>query len=243
MAKHWIDGWDPEDDGFWAARRTPHRAAQPDLLHLRRAPGLLGLADVERGRGELPRRGLRLHRRPAVLARRPAEPGRRDACASRTRWRSPASAVATGRSSRRRAAAHADRRCCTYCVATPGHAVLDVPGRGGDRRPRRRQLRLQHGQHLVLLPGAGRRAGRSASTPPAATSASRSCSSSCRWSSASRRRACAAPGRTCRTPACSGCRSVLAAIACAWLFMDNLTVARATVAPAGRSSCATSTPG
>ena len=46
----------------------------------------------------------------------------------------------------------------------------------GDRRPRRRQLRLQHGEHLVLLSRTARRAWRSASTRPAATSASAPCS-------------------------------------------------------------------
>ena len=65
-------------------------------------------------------------------------------------------------------------------VAAARHAALDPARVRRDGRLRRRQLLVVDGEHLVLLSRAAARASRSASTPPAATSASRSRSCSCR---------------------------------------------------------------
>ena len=111
--------------------------------------------------------------------------------------------------------------------AGPEHAVLGLLPDRRDRRLRRRQLRQLDGQHQLLLPRRPRRAPRSASTPRAATRASRSSSCCCRSSSAapgssgwSRR---ARAGSTCRPPAsCTPGWPSSRSIA-AYLWMDNLT--------------------
>ena len=83
---------------------------------------------------------------------------------------------------------HRQRRCCCWSrpsliaiVLEPGVSYTTLLVVACARRRRRRQLRLLDGQHQRLLPATGSRAGRSASTPAAATSASRSCSSSACW--------------------------------------------------------------
>ena len=63
------------------------------------------------------------------------------------------------------------------CRAESEHALHRVPDLGAAVRPRRRQLRLVDGEHLLLLPEGRRRAMRSRSTPVSAISASASCSS------------------------------------------------------------------
>ena len=80
--KSWIDHWEPEDPEFWESHRQADRQAQPDLVDLRRAPRLLGLAAVERQRGAAGQGRLRLHPAAAVLAGRRAEPGRLAAAAA-----------------------------------------------------------------------------------------------------------------------------------------------------------------
>ena len=141
---------------------------------------LRGLDGVER-RGR-PAAGdrLRLFDQPAVLAGGAAGAVRRHPCASSTaswcrsssgrRW----TAIST-------ASLLIPALGIGFAVQEPGDALLGVPGAGAAVRPRRRQLRLLHGQHLLLLPEEeqGQRPG--AQRRPRQCRGQRDGSSSCRW--------------------------------------------------------------
>ena len=155
----WIDDWRPEDETFWAETGQRGGPAQPGLVDLRRAPRLLGLADLERQLGVPGRHGLR-----AIT---------RSSCSSW--WRCPTWSASLLRLPYTFAVPKFGGRNWTmasaalllvptlgfaYAVQQPEHAVLGVLPDRGHRRARRRQLRQLDGQHQLLLPGRqeGRRA-------------------------------------------------------------------------------------
>ncbi len=122
----WIDHWDPEDPGFWASVGKSDRLPQPRVLDRRRAHRLLDLAAVEHRRRQDARQRRR-HRRGVRLGADHgsgpvADGGRRAgsarSCAFRTPSPSRSSAVATGPSS---------RRCCSSSRCLGLAWVVDHP--------------------------------------------------------------------------------------------------------------------
>ena len=89
----------PRGPGVLGGRRAPGRPAQPGLVDLRRAPRLLGLADLERQLGVPAAAGLRRSPRSSCScwSRCPTWSARCCGCPTRSRCRG--SAAATGRSS------------------------------------------------------------------------------------------------------------------------------------------------
>ena len=146
----WIDDWRPEDSDHWENGGRPDRPAEPRLVDLRRAPRLLGLADLERLVGVPAGAGLRVHPAAAVPPGRAAQPGRVAAAAAlHVRGAEVRRPQLDDRE--RRAAADPDA-AVRGRGAEPGDALLGVlPDRrhGGLRR---RQLRQLDGQHQLLLP-------------------------------------------------------------------------------------------
>ena len=142
----------PRGRDVLGAGRPRGGPAQPDLVDLRRAPRLLGLADLERQlrRSCSPRASSSRRSSCSSWWRCPTWSARCSGCPTRSRCRS--SAAATGPWS--------VPPCCwsrrslfAYAVQQPGHAVLGLLPDRRDRRLRRRQLRLLDGEHQLLLPG------------------------------------------------------------------------------------------
>ena len=243
----WIHDWNPEDETFWetTGKRIARRnliwsivaenigfsiwliwsvvgdpAAQGRLpLHDRAALPAGGAPRARRRADALP-----VHVRGAQVRRPQLDDRERAACSSSRRSRSPS------------------------LVKRPDTPFWLMALAAATAGPRRRQLRLEHGEHLLLLSRTGRRASRSASTPPAATSASARCSSSSRsssaasWSTSGAR----AAGRP-HLPAER--RPHVAAVhrhrrrSAPYRYMNNLTSARSTFNDQLVDRAATSTPG
>ena len=154
-----IEDWRPEDEAFWEA---PGRAiarrnlwiSVPCLL-LSFAVWMVWSVVV----AKLPAVGFAFTHRPAVLAGRAAGPVGRDAARLLRVHAGDLRRPAVDDADHVVAAAPGARHGLRG--AGPGDAVLDLPGARAALRPRRRQLRVVHGQHLVLLPEGreGQRAG------------------------------------------------------------------------------------
>ena len=175
----WISHWEPEDDAFWAA--TGRRIARRNLVwsilveHFGFSVWLLWSAVAV----SLPAAGFRfsvdqlfwlvaLPNLVGSVMRLPytaavARFGGRN-------WTTVSSALLL--------IPIALMVACVTNPATPYWMFLVAAATAGSGR---RQLRLVDGEHLLLLSRSGARVSRWASTPPAATSASRSSSSPCRW--------------------------------------------------------------
>ncbi len=157
----WIDDWRPEEPEFWETSGRQVGPAEPGLVDLRRAPGLLGVADLERELGVPGLDGLQLQPAAAVPARSRCRTWWARCCGCRTRSRCRSSAAATGRWS-----APALLLVPTLRLrgrgAEPGHAVLAVLPDRGDRGLGGGNFAALDGQHQLLLPGRPRRARRSA---------------------------------------------------------------------------------
>ena len=129
-----------------------HRQAQPDLVDHCRAYRVFDLADLEHRRNQVAAGRLSLHNGPAVSAR---------SAARTNRLADTVSLHVCGHDVRgpelddfqRDGAVHPDARAGVFCHAAR-HAILANAVGVGNGRSRRRQLRLQHGEHLVLLPRA-----------------------------------------------------------------------------------------
>ena len=147
----WISDWNPEDETFWKSKGKT--IAQRNLIwsivaeHHR----VFGLGDMEHRRDQVTAGRLSLHDRPAVSARRAAG---LDRCAvafsvhvcGNDVWRTKLDDL------QRVGSVHPDHRARVFRNPA-GYAFLgDVAG-GRNGRSRRRQFRLEHGQHFVLLPG------------------------------------------------------------------------------------------
>ena len=142
--------WEPEDRAFWA--REGAQVARRNLL--------LSIAGAGRCRSrvwmvwsvvvvQLPRDRLPLQRQPAVLARGAAGPRRRDAAALLLVHGADVRRPHLDRAVDGRAARAGDRPRARR--AGPDDRLPDVPAAGARRRHRRRQLRVEHGEHQLLL--------------------------------------------------------------------------------------------
>src|ERR1700733_10961930 len=141
---------EPRGRDLLEAHREAHRAAESHRLHFRREPWLLRLAGLEsRGRPPPQSRVSLLHR-SALRAR-----GH-----SRTRRRDSAVPLYVRRTEVRRTQLYHRKRA----VSLDSHSVSRRPGRAtrdpvlahgagrSERWTRRRQLGVEHGEHLLLLP-------------------------------------------------------------------------------------------
>ena len=173
---HWIDDWRPEDPAFWETTGERDRPPQPGLLDPVRAHRLLHLEHVV-GLRAVPRAGVRL--RPGAEV--PAD----DACPTAV-GALHAHALHVRRGPVRRPQLDdRQRRCCCSCPACSPAIVLE-PGVVVRRRcwssPRwpASAAATSRRRWPTSTPStrSASRAGRSASTPAAATSAWPPCSSS-----------------------------------------------------------------
>ena len=179
-----ISEWNPEDEKFWES--TGKYVARRNLIWsiARRASRLCDLADLEHRRNEAAAGRLSLHHGPTLSARSDA---RTDGLAGPFPVRLRSSHV------RRPQLDHRQRRVAFHPHAfarlfrdAARHSVLAYVDRSGDRWVWRRQFRLQHGQHILLLPRPHEGLRARLERRPAGISASASCSflPRCCWASA-----------------------------------------------------------
>ena len=142
--------WTPEDKAFWETAGPRHRPAQSVDLGAVPVPGLRRLAAVERGGRQPERARLPLHHRPAVLARRCARAVGRDAAHLLFVHGADLRRPALDRAIHRQPADPGHRH--RHRSAGSDHQLSHDADPGAAVRAGRRQLRLLHGQHQLLLP-------------------------------------------------------------------------------------------
>ena len=144
----WIDDWRP-GRRVLGERGRPRRPSQPDLVDLRRAPGLLGVVVLERQRRAAGPFGYDFSVGQLFLL--VAIPNLVGSAAPALHVRGAEVRRSELDGDQRAAAARSDP-AVRRRGAEPPDAVLGLRPHLRHGRRRRRQLRLEHGEHQLLLP-------------------------------------------------------------------------------------------